>query len=68
MRETRGGRVHLPATAFGVAHMHDIEFNRSLGELRGVVGVEVARVAAAHGLDVEDGLASILPARDEDGS
>lgn len=59
-------RLHLPPTAFGVHHMHDIGFNQSLGELRGVVGVEVFKIAAAHGLDVEDGLASILPVADED--
>ena len=44
--------------------MHDIGFNQALGELRGVVGTEVAKIAAAHGLDVEDGLASILPVAD----
>jgi hypothetical protein len=59
-----GGSLYIPPTAFGVAHMHDIEFNQSLGELRGVVGTEVAKIAAAHGLDVEDGLASIFPAAD----
>lgn len=62
----REGRLHLPPSSFGMHHMHDIEFNQALGELRGVVGVEVAMIATAHGLDVEDGLASILPARDED--
>ena len=60
------GRILLAPTAFGVGHMHDIEFNQLLGEVRGVVGVEVARIAAAHGLDVEDQLASILPAQDTD--
>jgi hypothetical protein len=37
-------------------------FLGALGELRGVFGVHVAAVAAMHGLDVEEGLASILPA------
>lgn len=60
------GRLRLPPTAFGVAHMHDIEFNQFLGEMRGVVGLEVAVIAAAHGLDVEEGLATILPAQDTD--
>jgi hypothetical protein len=36
-------------------------FDSALGELRGVVGVHVAQIAAKYGLDVEDGLASILP-------
>jgi len=37
-----------------------------LGELRGTFGIHVARLAAEYGLDIEDDLASILPARDED--
>jgi hypothetical protein len=39
-------------------------FNAALGELRGVFGVHIARVAALHGLDVEDALASILPGKE----
>lgn len=51
---------------FGGHHNHYASwiFNGALGELRGVFGVHVARLAASHGLDVEDGLASILPASD----
>ena len=41
-------------------------FNGALGELRGVFGIHIARLAAHHGLDVEDELASILPAQDLD--
>lgn len=43
-------------------HWASWEFNGALGELRGVFGVHVARIAAQHGLDVEDALAAILPA------
>lgn len=32
-----------------------------LGEMRGVFGMHVAKLAAQYGLDVEDGLASVLP-------
>jgi hypothetical protein len=39
-------------------------FNSALGELRGVIGVHVAALAALHGLDVEGDLATILPAQD----
>jgi hypothetical protein len=42
-------------------------FTGALGELRGVFGVLIARLAAQHGLDVEDALAIILPAQDLDG-
>ena len=38
----------------------------ALGELRGVFGVHIARLAAQYGLDVEDELAAILPAIDDE--
>lgn len=40
-------------------------FNGALGELRGVFGVHLARLAVAYGIDVEDDLGSILPGEDE---
>jgi Family of unknown function (DUF6650) len=40
-------------------------FIGALGELRGVFGIHIAKLAGQHGLDVEDDLASILPAEDE---
>lgn len=39
-------------------------FNCALGELRGVFGIHIARLAAHHGLDVENDLAAILPNKD----
>lgn len=36
-------------------------FNGAVGELRGVFGIHIARLAASHGLDVEDELSTILP-------
>ena len=42
-------------------HFASWVFNGAVGELRGVFGIHIARIAAAHGLDVEDQLASILP-------
>lgn len=49
---------------FGASQGHYASwvFISALGELRGVFGVHVASIAAAHGLDVEAGLAAILPA------
>lgn len=47
------------ATGWG---FHSWTFGNALGELRGTFGVHVARIAAAFKLDVEDRLASILPA------
>lgn len=46
-------------------------FHQALGELRGVVGLHVARLAAAYGVDVEEPLATTLPldpATDDDAS
>ncbi len=41
--------------------MHDYWFGEALGELRSGVGMQIAIVAAAFGLDVEDDLAQVLP-------
>jgi len=46
--------------------MHDYWFGEALGELRAGVGMQVAVIAAAYGLDVEDDLARMLPDLDED--
>jgi hypothetical protein len=37
------------------------ELMAALGELRGVVGIHLARLAVAYGIDVEDELSQILP-------
>lgn len=37
----------------------------ALGEIRGVFGIHVAQIAAEYGLDVEDDLASIMPANEK---
>jgi hypothetical protein len=41
------------------------EINGALGELRAAIGIHVARMAVAYGIDVEKELASILPEEDE---
>jgi hypothetical protein len=53
-RQSRGVGVH-PSWAFNLA----------VGEMRGVVGVHLVRLAYRYGLDVEDGLAQILPIEPE---
>ena len=40
-------------------------FNGALGELRGVFGIHLAQVCTKYGIDLENGLASILPDSDE---
>jgi hypothetical protein len=59
-----GSRIIVSAVERG--HWASWVFNGAVGELRGTVGVHLARIAAAHGLDVEDHLATILPASAND--
>jgi len=47
--------------------MHDYWFGEALGELRAGVGLQVAIIASSFGLDVEDALASTLPAPEASG-
>jgi Family of unknown function (DUF6650) len=49
-------------------HWASWTFYSALGEMRGIFGVHLARVATQFKLDIEDNLASILPAKDEDES
>ena len=53
---------------FGVhrGHWASWEFNGAIGELRGVFGIHVAKIAVAYGIDVENDLASIMPEQDEE--
>lgn len=41
-------------------------FDTALGELRGVIGVHLAQLAAHYKLDIEDDLAAIIPTPDDD--
>jgi hypothetical protein len=45
--------------------LEDYMLNQVLGQLRGVFSIHVGQIAVAYKLDVEDGLASILPAKPE---
>lgn len=58
---TVGDRPEIASYGASQGHWANWVFNGAVGELRGVIGIHVARLAAAHGLDVEDGLASIFP-------
>lgn len=46
-------------------HSASWQFLPALGELRGVFGIYVAKMATSYGLNVEDDLASILPAKED---
>ena len=52
--------------AFQHGHSASWEFNQALDEMRGVFGIYIAVLAATHGLDVEPGLAKIVPGKDKD--
>jgi hypothetical protein len=53
---------------FDHGHYASWEFNQALGEMRGVFGIYIAILAASHGLDIEKGLATIVPGIDTDES
>jgi len=65
--DERTGLLHrhgrpLQGSPYG---LQDYLLNQALGRLRGVFGIYVAQLAIAYDIDVEDGLASILPATAE---
>lgn len=51
---------------FQRGHWASWRFLPALGELRGVFGIYIAKIATSYGLDVEKELASILPEVDKD--
>jgi hypothetical protein len=61
--EADKGRI----VTFGAQQNHYASwiFNSALGEMRGVFGVHIAKLAAEYGLDIEDDLATILPGIDK---
>jgi hypothetical protein len=59
-----GSEVTLYANHHG--HYASWTFYSALGEMRGTFGVHLARIATEFKLDIEDGLASILPESDQD--
>lgn len=50
----------------GYGGLDDYLLNQALGALPGVFGIHVGQLAVRYGIDVEDRLASILPAADEE--
>jgi hypothetical protein len=61
MQKEHGGRIvrlHHGSDSFG--------FYSALGEFRGAIGPHVGAIAVWYGIDVEDDLAQVLPAADED--
>lgn len=47
-----------------MGHYASWTFNGALGEMRGVFGIHIARLATAYGVDVENELAAIIPTED----
>lgn len=45
-------------------HYANWTFNSALGEMRGVFGIHIAKLATAYGVDVEDDLAAVIPGED----
>ena len=59
------GDEHTILYANHQGHWASWTFYSALGEMRGTFGVHLARIAAQFKLDIEDNLASILPAKDD---
>ena len=49
-----------------MGHYASWKFISTLGELRGVFGIHIAKIAVAYGIDIEKDLASIIPGEDID--
>ena len=62
----QGGRRVIPSRHWNPRGDSNWVFDEARRELRGVVGIQVAKMAAQHGLDIENDLASILPVKDDD--
>ncbi len=60
------GRRGNPRSMIHWAGYDSWVFSTALGELRGVVGLHVGKIAVQYGIDVEGELAKILPAPDDD--
>jgi hypothetical protein len=58
--------VNGDVARFGGHHGHwaSWRFNGALGELRGVFGLHLARIAVQYGIEIEDDLGAILPGED----
>lgn len=52
--------------AFHSGHWANWHFLAALGELRGVIGIHIAKLAAKYKIDIEDDLAVILPEEDRE--
>ncbi|MDQ2830778.1 MAG: hypothetical protein M3Y74_17240 [Chloroflexota bacterium] len=67
MQGVRGRPLALPTAPSTIGRMDAYDawvFCGALGEMRGVIGVHVAQIAARYRLDIDDELAAILPAGD----
>lgn len=63
-----GARDEMVRFGSSQGHWASWQFNGAIGELRGVFGIHVAKIAGMYGLDVEDDLASIFPETEESDS
>jgi hypothetical protein len=54
-------KIERPIHA-GLGMVDEMIFLSAIGELRGVFGIHIAQIAVRYGVNVEEGLSSILPA------
>ena len=63
--DTVGANPDIVSYGNHQGHWASWTFNGALCELRGVFGIHLAKIAVMYGLDIEEGLATILPIRDD---
>jgi hypothetical protein len=57
-----GGGIYVPSSSEIIQNFgRSWSFNQSLGELRGVFGLHLGRLAVHYGIDVPEPLSGILP-------
>ena len=66
LTKSNGGDGDIVRFGGSRGHWASWEFNGAVGELRGVFGVYLAKIAVAYGVDIEKELASILPDLDDE--
>ena len=64
LNETSDPKGDIIRHGFQMGHFASWKFISALGELRGVFGIHIAKIAVAYGVDIEKDLASIIPEED----
>lgn len=64
LNDTNDPHEDIIRNGFQMGHYASWKFISAIGELRGIFGIYIAKIAVAYGIDVEKDLASIMPEED----